>query len=248
MLLVGLGNPGGKYEANRHNIGFLAIDAIADRFGFSSFRKKFQGDLSEGTLPGCGKVLLLKPTTFMNDSGQSVGEATRFYKIDVGDVIVFHDELDLAPGKVKAKTGGGVAGHNGLRSITAHLGNDYRRVRIGIGHPGDKAKVHGYVLGDFSKADRDWLDTLIDALAASAPSLIDGDASFTSELGRQLKPNRKTVKQSATKQSMAPTSKNHPKTNLNTDGSDAHFAKKMKTSNKRSSPFIDVLKGLTPKK
>src|SRR5690606_24769741 len=162
LLLVGLGNPGPKYENNRHNVGFLAVDAIARHHSFSPWSKKFQGLIAEGRLND-EKVLLLKPQTFMNLSGQSVGEAMRFHKIPPSDVVVLYDELDLAPGKVRVKVGGGAGGHNGIRSMDAHCGKDYRRVRIGIGHPGAKELVHNYVLGDFAKADREWLEPLLDA-------------------------------------------------------------------------------------
>jgi len=156
-LFVGLGNPGAKYAHNRHNVGFMALEQIAADHGFSPWRGKFQGAFSEGRL-GREKVILLKPETFMNLSGQSVGEAMRFYKLEPEDVTVFHDELDLAPRKIRVKQGGGHAGHNGLRSIHQHIGPDYWRVRIGIGHPGHKDRVSGYVLHDFAKADADWLD------------------------------------------------------------------------------------------
>jgi PTH1 family peptidyl-tRNA hydrolase len=172
-LFVGLGNPGGQYALNRHNVGFMAVDAIAAAHDFPSWRKRFSGLAAERKL-GREPVLLLKPETFMNESGRSVGEAVRFYKLSVGDVIVFHDELDLAPGKVRVKTGGGVAGHNGLKSITAHIGNDYVRVRIGIGHPGRKDLVTGYVLHDFAKQDYEWLEPLLAAISDEAPHLADG--------------------------------------------------------------------------
>jgi len=174
LIFAGLGNPGGKYARNRHNIGFMAVEAIAGHNGFGPWRSRFQGEVSEGRL-GTEKVLLLKPQTFMNESGRSVGEAVRFYKLDAADVVVFHDELDLAPGKVRLKTGGGHAGHNGLRSIQSHLGPDFRRVRLGIGHPGDKARVQGYVLKDFAKADEDWLVALLAAVAQEAGHLVTGD-------------------------------------------------------------------------
>jgi len=172
-LFVGLGNPGAQYALNRHNVGFMAADAIAANHDFPSWRKRFSGLAAEGKLGG-ESVLLLKPQTYMNESGRSVGEAVRFYKLDLGDVIVFHDELDLAPGKVRVKTGGGTAGHNGLRSLTAHIGNDYVRVRIGIGHPGNKALVHNHVLKNFAKADHAWLETLLGAIAEAAPDLARG--------------------------------------------------------------------------
>lgn len=171
-LLVGLGNPGDQYAKNRHNIGFMAIDAIADAYGFAAFRAKFQGEVSEGRIDG-EKVVLLKPQTYMNESGQSVGKAAKFYKIPPERVVVFHDELDLEPGKCRVKVGGGVAGHNGLKSIKAHLGTpDFMRVRLGIGHPGDKNRVSGYVLSDFAKADAGWLERLVPALAKYAALLL----------------------------------------------------------------------------
>lgn len=174
QLWVGLGNPGAKYAMNRHNIGFMAMDRIAGEHGFAPWRAKFQGALSEGRL-GAQKVLLLKPETFMNKSGQSVGEAMRFYKLAPEDVVVFHDELDLAPAKLKVKQGGGHAGHNGLRSIHAHIGESYGRVRLGIGHPGHKDRVAGYVLSDFAKADGDWLEDQMRGIADGAPALAEGD-------------------------------------------------------------------------
>jgi PTH1 family peptidyl-tRNA hydrolase len=175
-LLAGLGNPGAKYSRNRHNIGYGAVEAIADAHGFAPWRSKFQGVISEGRI-GSEKVLLLKPETFMNLSGDSVQAAMRFYKLGPEDVIVFHDELDLAPGKARIKTGGGHAGHNGLRSIDAHIGPDFTRVRIGIGHPGDKRLVSHYVLGDFAKADEEWIERFMQGLSEGAPALIAGDKS-----------------------------------------------------------------------
>ncbi len=175
FLLVGLGNPGARHAGDRHNIGFMVVDAIARRHGFAPWRRRFQGVATEGSLGGI-KTLLLLPGTFMNESGRAVGEAANFYKIGLDDIAVVHDELDLAPGKLRIKRGGGVAGHNGLRSISAHVGNDYKRVRIGIGHPGDKNIVHSYVLSDFAKAERTgWVETLIDAVAEHAPLLARGD-------------------------------------------------------------------------
>ena len=176
FLFTGLGNPGPEYSGNRHNIGFMAIDRLAREYGFAPFRSKFHGRASEGTISG-ERVLLLKPETYMNDSGRAVADAVRFLKIPVADVLVFHDELDLGAGKFRVKTGGGNAGHNGLRSITAHIGNEYRRARIGIGHPGDKARVHGYVLSDFAKSERPWVDTLCEALAKNAAMLVTRDDS-----------------------------------------------------------------------
>ena len=178
LIFAGLGNPGSSYAKNRHNIGFMAVDAIARAHAFPPFRKKFQGEASEGTLGG-ERVLLLKPATYMNDSGRAVGEALRFHKLAIEDVVAFHDELDLAPGKLRVKRGGGNAGHNGLRSITALVGNDYRRVRIGIGHPGDKSLVYGTVLSDFTKDEWPWVHALCDAIAKHAPLLVAGeDAGF----------------------------------------------------------------------
>jgi PTH1 family peptidyl-tRNA hydrolase len=187
-LFAGLGNPGTKYAGNRHNIGFMAVDAIADAHGFAPWRAKFQGEVSEGRL-GTEKVILLKPHTFMNLSGQSVGEALRFYKLEASDLVVFHDELDLAPGKVRVKQGGGHAGHNGLRSIHGHLGPDYARVRLGIGHPGHKDRVSGYVLSDFAKADQDWLDDLMRGIADGAAALaVDDSAGFSNAVGLRMQP------------------------------------------------------------
>ena len=181
-LFVGLGNPGAKYARNRHNIGFMAVDEIARRHGFAPWRRRFQGETSEGTL-GTERVILLKPTTYMNDSGRSVQEAASFFKIAPGDTTVFHDELELPPGKVRVKIGGGIAGHNGLRSISAHIGNEYRRVRLGIGHPGVKELVHGHVLSDFAKADNDWVTTLCDAVAEHAALIVKGtDATFANRV------------------------------------------------------------------
>lgn len=186
ILLVGLGNPGGRYAANRHNIGYLAVDEIARVHGFSAERARFQGLSREGTLmcsTGRVKTLILKPTTFMNESGRSVGEAVRFFKIEPADVIVFHDELDLAQAKVRVKTGGGLAGHNGLKSIKAHIGPNFRRVRIGIDHPGDRGRVSGHVLSDFKKSDGEWVLPLLAAIADAAPDLAEGkDNNFMNKV------------------------------------------------------------------
>jgi PTH1 family peptidyl-tRNA hydrolase len=192
LLLAGLGNPGPTHAGNRHNIGFMAADAIARRHSLSPWSKKFQGLLAEGTLAG-EKILLLKPQTFMNLSGQSVGEAMRFYKLAPSSLIVFYDELDLAPGKVRVKTGGGSGGHNGIRSIDQHVGKEYRRVRIGIGHPGVKTRGHGHVLGDFAKADSEWLEPLLSSIADNAPLLMNDDGSsfmnrVTLDLREKLQP------------------------------------------------------------
>ncbi|WP_138932862.1 aminoacyl-tRNA hydrolase [Roseovarius arcticus] len=175
LIFVGLGNPGAKYAGNRHNIGFMALDMIARDHGFGPWKARFQGQTSEGTLGG-EKVLLLKPDTFMNLSGQSVGEAMRFFKLDTTDITVFHDEIDLAPGKVRVKDGGGHAGHNGLRSIHQHIGPHYSRVRMGVGHPGRKEAVPGYVLHDFGKADQNWLDDVLRGCSDGAPHLAAGDS------------------------------------------------------------------------
>jgi peptidyl-tRNA hydrolase, PTH1 family len=189
-LFVGLGNPGAKYARNRHNIGFMAVDRIAGDHGFAPWRAKFQGQVSEGRL-GSERVVLLKPGTFMNLSGQSVGEAMRFHKLGPADVVVFHDEIDLAPAKLRVKDGGGHAGHNGLRSIHAHIGDAYRRVRMGVGHPGRKEAVAGYVLHDFAKADEDWLDDMLRGVSDGAEALAAGDAGkFTNAVALRLNPPR----------------------------------------------------------
>lgn len=182
-LLVGLGNPGPKHRDNRHNIGFMAADEIVRRYNLSAPRSRFQSETFEGTIDG-EKVLLLKPTTFMNESGRAVGEAARFFKVPPEDILILHDEIDLAAGKVRVKRGGGHAGHNGLRSIVDHLGSrDFVRVRLGVGHPGDKEKVHSHVLSDFSKDDRKWVEPELDALAQALPALFDGrDSDFMSQV------------------------------------------------------------------
>lgn len=186
LIFAGLGNPGSQYAGNRHNIGFMALEALAREHRFPPFRSRFQGAASEGSI-GASRVILLKPATFMNESGRSVGEAMRFYKIGLSDVVIFHDELDLEAGRLRVKVGGGNAGHNGLRSVTALCGNDYRRVRLGIGHPGDKALVHAYVLSDFAKDERPWVGTLCDAVARDAPLLATGDdASFQNKVFRAM--------------------------------------------------------------
>jgi len=182
LLLVGLGNPGARYVGNRHNIGFMAVQQIAKRHGIGPWRRRFQGVACEGPLGG-ERALLLLPGTYMNESGCAVAEAAHFYKLLSADVIVFHDEIDLPPGKVRVKVGGGVAGHNGLRSISDHIGNDYRRVRIGVGHPGNKDLVQHYVLSDFAKSDRGWVEALIGILADDAGLLAQGkDASFQNKV------------------------------------------------------------------
>ena len=181
-LFVGLGNPGAKFAHNRHNIGFMVVDEIARRHGFSPWRRRFQGETAEGSLDG-ERVVLLRPMTFMNESGRAVQEAAGFFKLAAGEVTVFQDELELPPAKVRVKVGGGIAGHNGLRSISAHIGNDYRRVRLGIGHPGVKELVHGYVLSDFAKDERPWVQALCEAVAESAGLLTtDRDSTFQNKV------------------------------------------------------------------
>jgi peptidyl-tRNA hydrolase, PTH1 family len=187
-LVVGLGNPGPKYRANRHNVGYMALGEIARRHSFGPKRRRFQGIVAEGSVAG-QRVDALWPTTFMNESGRAVGEALRFYKLAPSDMLVIHDELDLAPGKVRVKRGGGSAGHNGLRSIDAHIGPDYWRLRIGIGHPGDQALVMPYVLSDFAHADVDWLTKLLEALAEAFPLLVeDQDNRFTTKVALLINP------------------------------------------------------------
>jgi len=206
-LFVGLGNPGAKYAGNRHNIGFMALDRIAEDHGFGPWKSKFQAHLSEGRLGG-EKIILLKPQTFMNLSGQSVGEAMRFYKLDSVDVTVFHDELDLAPGKARVKSGGGHAGHNGLRSIHQHIGPHYDRVRLGIGHPGDKSRVSGYVLNDFAKADQDWLDDLLRGICDGAPELAKDDSGkFMNAVALRVNPPRSSTTKPKSKPVEKPPSK-----------------------------------------
>ncbi|WP_209834899.1 aminoacyl-tRNA hydrolase [Ruegeria sp. HKCCE3926] len=205
-LFVGLGNPGQKYARNRHNIGFMAVERIAEDHGFGPWKSKFQGEISEGRL-GSEKILLLKPQTFMNRSGQSVGEAMRFYKLESTDVVVLHDELDLAPGKVRVKAGGGHAGHNGLRSIHDHIGAAYDRVRLGIGHPGRKEMVSAYVLSDFAKSESDWLDDVLRGVSDGAPHLAQNDGGkFMNAVALRTAPPRssKTAAPKAETASKAP--------------------------------------------
>jgi PTH1 family peptidyl-tRNA hydrolase len=187
LLFVGLGNSGSQYTGNRHNVGFMAVQAIAKRHNIAPWRRRFQGVATEGLIGG-ERVLLLLPGTFMNESGRAVAEAARFYKLGLSQIVVFHDEIDLAPAKVRVKTGGGVAGHNGLRSLTAHVGNDYRRVRIGVGHPGAKEMVQHYVLSDFAKDEWEWVEALCDVVADSAGLLVKGeDASFQNKVHLALR-------------------------------------------------------------
>jgi PTH1 family peptidyl-tRNA hydrolase len=182
LLFVGLGNPGVKYAHNRHNVGFMVADEIARRHGFAPWRRRFQGETAEGTLER-ERIILLKPMTYMNDSGQAVQEASNFFKLAPNEITVFHDEIELPPAKTRVKVGGGIAGHNGLRSISAHVGNDYRRVRIGVGHPGIKELVHGHVLNDFAKDERPWVDALREAIADNAGLLATGrDSTFQNKV------------------------------------------------------------------
>ena len=182
LLFVGLGNPGAKYAHNRHNVGFMVADEIARRHGFAPWRRRFQGETAEGTLER-ERIILLKPMTFMNDSGQAVQEAAGFFKLPPHEITVFHDEIELPPAKLRVKVGGGIAGHNGLRSVSAHVGNDYRRVRIGVGHPGIKELVHGHVLNDFGKDERPWVEALRDAIADNAGLLATGrDSTFQNKV------------------------------------------------------------------
>jgi PTH1 family peptidyl-tRNA hydrolase len=182
LLFVGLGNPGAKHAGNRHNIGFMTVEAIAKRHGFAPWRKRFQGVACEGTIGG-ERVILLMPATYMNESGRAVAEAMHFYKMALTDIAVFHDEIELPPMKLRVKVGGGIAGHNGLRSISAHVGNDYKRVRLGVGHPGVKELVHAHVLGDFAKSERAWVDALCGIVADNADLLAQGkDSSFQNKV------------------------------------------------------------------
>ncbi len=198
ILIVGLGNPGSDYARNRHNVGFMAVDEITRRYGFGPWRRRFQGEVGEGRIDG-RKALALKPMTYMNESGRSVGEAVRFFKLEPEQVFVLYDEIDLRPGKLRVKRGGGAGGHNGIRSIDAHLGghlgNDYWRLRMGVGHPGDKTKVRGHVLRDFAKADEAWLGKFLDAIAAELPLLLKGDdGAFMSRVAHVMTPPKPAPK------------------------------------------------------
>lgn len=198
-LIVGLGNPGAKYAGHRHNIGFMALDRIAADHGFPAWKGKHQGSLSDGRF-GSDRVVLLKPETYMNNSGQSIQAAMRFYKLEPEDVIVLHDEIDLAPGKVKFKQGGGHAGHNGLRSVHNHIGPDYARVRLGVGHPGRKELVPAYVLHDFAKSDQDWLEDVLRGVSDGAPYLASGDAAkFSNAVALRVAPPRSGTGQQTAK-------------------------------------------------
>lgn len=204
LILAGLGNPGPQYQHNRHNIGFMAVDAIARRWSFGPMRAKFQGQAAEGsidTTAGPVRALVLKPQTYMNESGRSIGGALQFYKLEPADVVVFYDELDLAPGRFRMKAGGGAAGHNGVRSTMAHIGPDFRRARMGIGHPGHKDRVMGHVLSDFHKVDQPWVEALCEAVADAAPLLAAGeDERYQAEVMR-LAPAEKLDPRAAARES-----------------------------------------------
>lgn len=228
-IIAGLGNPGAKYAGNRHNIGFMAVDAICRKGSFSGWSRKFKAEISEGEIGG-EKVLLMKPDTFMNLSGEAVGEAMRFYKLTPADIVAIHDELDLPAGKVRIKTGGGHGGHNGLKSLDAHCGKDYKRLRLGIGHPGAKELVHNHVLGDFSKADQSWLEPLLDDIALNAELLLEGDGSkLMNKLAGNTQPPAK--KKPEAKPAAKPKSHIHQarnnKPNIPTSGPMADMLKKM---------------------
>lgn len=210
FIIVGLGNPGPEHAAQRHSVGFMAVDVIHARHGFQPWRRRFQAAAAEGTLAG-KKTLLLKPQTYMNLSGGAVGEAVQFYKVDPEDVLVIHDEVDLAPGRIRMKAGGGSAGHNGLRSVSGAIGDGYRRLRIGIGHPGVKEMVPIHVLHDFAKSDRDWLVPLLDAIADNAPLLAEGkDAAFASRVHDQLAPPRPKAEKASADKTLPPKAESPP--------------------------------------
>jgi PTH1 family peptidyl-tRNA hydrolase len=235
LIFAGLGNPGGQYQDNRHNIGFMAVDAIHRKLPFAPWSKKFKSLISEGEIDG-ERVLLMKPQTFMNLSGEAVGEAMRFYKLTPAEITVFHDELDLPAAKVRVKTGGGHGGHNGLKSIDAHCGRDYRRIRLGIGHPGVKELVHGHVLGDFSKADQSWLAPLLDDIALNAGLIFKGDGSqFMNKLSGNASAEPKAKAPAAEK--AAPAGKSH-----------IHQARNHKPALPASGPMAEMLKKLLGKK
>ncbi|MEM7216425.1 MAG: aminoacyl-tRNA hydrolase [Pseudomonadota bacterium] len=228
LIIAGLGNPGQKYAGNRHNIGFMTADEIVRRHAFGAWKSKFNAEISSGTLDG-EKALVIKPQTFMNESGQAVGEALRFYKESLSNLIVVYDELDLAPGKLRIKTGGGSGGHNGIKSIDAHCGKDYRRMRLGIGHPGSKEKVLNYVIGDFAKADQQWLDELLRSIAENAPLLTTGeDAKFMNRVALETGQNQD-------KQKPKPKAQSHIHQARNTA---------VKVETPKSGPMADMLKKL----
>ncbi len=227
LIIAGLGNPGKKYAVHRHNIGFMAADEIHRRHNFPPWRRRFQGEVAEGRI-GADKVLLVKPSTHMNESGRSVGDAMRFFKCEPGDVVAIYDELDLPPGKLRMKRGGGAGGHNGIRSLDAHLGKDYRRMRLGIGHPGHKARVTGHVLGDFAKADQVWLEPLLDAVASHAPLLVTGDDStFMNKVHLDLAGDRAATGKPAKKQSHIRQTRTKPKPELPMSGPMADMLNKL---------------------
>lgn len=243
-VIVGLGNPGAKYEKNRHNIGFMAVEEIHRRHSsFQPWRSRFQGNCSEGRL-GSDKVLLLKPSTYMNESGRSVSEALRFYKIEPQDIVVVYDELDLPASKFRMKVGGGHGGHNGLRSLTAHIGPDYRRLRLGIGHPGDKKLVSNYVLGDFSKADQDWLDKLLAEIADNADLLAEGkDSQFANKLTLAIDPDK--AQRNSGKSTTAAKSSSQKRTQPAKGQSHIRQARPKQPANlPKSGPMADMLKKL----
>lgn len=235
LIIAGLGNPGAQYAGNRHNVGFMAVDAIQRRAGFSPWSKKFKAVISEGEIDG-EKILLMKPQTFMNLSGEAVGEAMRFYKLTPANIVAIYDELDLPPGRTRLKTAGGHGGHNGIKSLDAHCGKDYRRLRIGIGHPGNKELVHGHVLGDFTKSDKVWLEPLMDAIADNAGMLIKGEDSqlmnkLTLAVGGKPEPEKPAAKQPQSQktagQSHIRQARNGGKPNLPSSGPMADMLKKM---------------------
>jgi peptidyl-tRNA hydrolase len=229
QIIAGLGNPGTKYAGNRHNIGFMAADALQRRPGFGPWSRKFKAEISEGEIAG-EKVLLMKPQTYMNLSGEAVGEAMRFYKLQPKDILAIYDELDLAPGKARLKTGGGHGGHNGVKSLDAHCGKEYRRLRLGIGHPGAKELVHNHVLGDFAKADRAWLEPLLDAIADNAEMLVRGeDSQFLNKLA--LAAGEKPAPPRATPAPRKTTSQSH-----------IHQARSGKPALPATGPMADMLK------
>ena len=236
LLFVGLGNPGIKYENHRHNVGFMAVSEIARRHNFLPEKKRWQALTQEGRIGG-EKVIIIKPQTFMNESGRSIGEAMRFFKLTPAQVFVFYDELDLAFGKIKVKVGGGAAGHNGIRSTMAHIGPDFTRIRIGIGHPGDKSRVHGYVLGDFAKAEQPQLDKMLDVMARESSYLADGDnPRFMSQIALELSPQRPSSGKA-----------NKPE-NKNSESADKTAQKKPGVTpikqEKKEGPLADALKAL----
>lgn len=237
-LIVGLGNPGAKYTNNRHNIGFMALDMIAADHGLGPWKSRFQGQVAEGRL-GESRVTLLKPQTFMNLSGQSVGEAMRYLKLTPADVTVLHDELDLAPGKCRVKRGGGHAGHNGLRSIHQHIGADYDRVRLGIGHPGHKDRVAGYVLSDFAKADQEWLDDLLRGISDGAAALAAGDnGRFQNAVANRVAPARNSGTEPGAPPKREPPASGNP--SVDKQGSEAS-----QESQQEPPSFADRLRALT---